>query len=67
VLECRHGSAPVKIKDANPDVPYLNNAAFDIGKKDVYIDKENNLAIVLLQKEGDSYIIQITTPDQVDK
>jgi M6 family metalloprotease-like protein len=67
VLECRHGSAPVKIKDANPDVPYLNDAAFDIGKKDTYVDVKNNLAIVLLQKEGQSYIIQITTPDRVNK
>jgi len=65
VLECRNGQAPVKIMDANPSVPYLNDAAFDIGKNDRYIDTENNIAIVLLQKDGSSYIIQITTPDQV--
>jgi hypothetical protein len=52
--------------DANPSVPYLNDAAFDIGGKDTYIDTKNNLAIVLLQKDGSSYIIQITTPDQVN-
>jgi M6 family metalloprotease-like protein len=67
VLECRHGSAPIKIKDANPNVPYLNDAAFDIGKNDTYVDTENNIAIVLLQKEGQSYIVQVTTPDQVNK
>jgi M6 family metalloprotease-like protein len=65
VLECRHGEAPVKIMDANPSVPYLNDAAFDIGKNDTYIDTKNNIAIVLLQKDGSSYMIQITTPDQV--
>jgi M6 family metalloprotease-like protein len=63
--ECRHGEAPVKIMDANPSVPYLNDAAFDIGKNDTYMDTGNNIAIVLLQKDGSSYIIQITTPDQV--
>jgi len=66
IPECRHGNAPVKIMDANPSVPYLNDAAFDIGGKDTYIDTKNNLAIVLLQKDGSSYIIQITTPDQVN-
>jgi len=66
VLECRHGEAPVKIMDANPDVPYFNDAAYDIGKNTVYIDPENNLAIVLLSKDGLSYEIKITTPDQVE-
>ncbi len=67
IEECRHGQAPVKIVDANPSVPYLNDAAFDIGAQETYIDTENNLAIVLLKKEGQSYQIQITTPEQVEK
>ena len=66
VDECRHGNAPVKIMDANPNVPYLNDAAFDIGKKAVFIDTANGLAIVLLKKDGLSYEIQVTTPDQVN-
>jgi len=65
VLECRQGQAPVKIIDANPDVPYLNAAAYDIGKKDTFIDPAHNLAIVLLEKVDSSYVIQVTTPDQV--
>lgn len=65
VLECRNGTAPVKIMDANPSVPYLNDAAFDIGKNDRFVDAVNNIAIVLLEKIGSSYVIQITTPDQV--
>ncbi len=32
VDECRNGKAPVKIMDANPGVPYLNDTAFNIGK-----------------------------------
>jgi M6 family metalloprotease-like protein len=66
VMECRHGSAPVKIMDANPKVSDLNDAAFDIGKNGTFIDKANNLAITLLQKEGQSYLVQITTPDQLN-
>jgi len=66
IPECRRGLAPVRIMDANPSVPYFNDAAFDIGKNDTYIDAENNLAIMLLEKQGSSYLIQITTEDQVD-
>ena len=66
VDECRHGNAPVKIMDANPNVLYLNDAAFDIGKKAVFMDTANGLAIVLLKKDGLSYEIQVTTPDQVN-
>ena len=52
---------------ANPNVPYLNDAAFDIGKKRMYVDKQNNIAIVLLQKDGQSYNIRITTPNKINK
>ena len=65
ILECRGGQAPVKIMDANSSVPYLKDAAFDIGKNDRFIDTANNIAIVLLEKNGSSYVIQVTTPDQV--
>jgi hypothetical protein len=65
VDECRHGNAPVKMMDANPEVPYLNDAAYDIGKKPFFVDTKNNVAIVLLAKDGLSYEIMITTPDQV--
>ncbi len=64
VYECRHGQAPVKIMDANPDVPYMNDATYDIGKKDQYVDTKNNLAIILEKKDGLSYQIQVTTADR---
>lgn len=64
VSECRHGKAPVRIMDANPSVPYFNDAAYDMGKNELFIDKQNNLAIVLLKKVGQSYDIRITTADE---
>lgn len=62
--ECQDGKAPVKIIDANPSVPYFNDAAFDIGAQETYIDTDNDLAIVLLRKDDLSYEILITTADQ---
>jgi len=64
--ECRHGQAPVQLMDANPNVPYLQGAAFNIGKKEIFVDTLNNLAIILRLKVGFSYEIEITTADKVD-
>jgi M6 family metalloprotease-like protein len=64
VYECRQGQAPVRIMDANPAVPYMNDAAYDIGKKTKYVDTKNNLAIILERKDGLSYLIRVTTPDK---
>lgn len=63
--ECLNGQAPVKIIDANPTVPYFNDAAFDIGAQETYLDLDHNLVITLLSKDGLAYEILITTPDQV--
>ncbi len=65
VNECRHGKTPVKVMDANPEVAYLNDAAYEIGKNQVFIDLENGLAVVLLKKDGLVYEVMVTTPDQV--
>ena len=62
VGECRHGAAPVKAVDANPQVPYLMGAAFDLGGVRVFVDAERSLAIVLLEKVDQSYDILVTTP-----
>jgi M6 family metalloprotease-like protein len=61
VGECRHGAAPVKAVDANPQVPYLMDAAFDLGKARVFVDAARNLGIVLLAKADQSYDILVTT------
>ncbi len=64
--ECRHGQGPVQLMDANPSVPYLQGAAFVIGKKEIFKDTQNNLAIILQRKVGLSYEIKITTADKAD-
>ena len=64
--ECRHGQGPVQLMDANPNIPYLQGAAFNIGKKEIFVDIQNNLAIILLRKVDLSYEIEITTADKVD-
>jgi M6 family metalloprotease-like protein len=64
--ECRHGQGPVQLMDANPSVPYLQGAVFNIGKKEIFVDTQNNLAIILLRKVGLSYEIKITTADKAD-
>ena len=33
IPECRHGRSPVKIMNADPKIPHLEGAAFDIGEK----------------------------------
>lgn len=66
VDEGRHGKAPVRIMDANPQVPIMNDAAYDIGKNSVFIDRTNGVAVVLMKKDGLVYEIKITTPDKVN-
>ena len=61
VLECRNGEAPVRIMDANPKVPFMNDATYDIGKVDRFVDAERNIAIILEGKDGASYRIRVTT------
>ena len=59
IAECHHGEAPVKLIDANPAIPYLEGAAFDVEEKDEYVDQANNLRIKLLEKSGSEYRILI--------
>jgi len=60
IAECRHGEAPVKLVDADPSIPNLEGAAFDVGKKDSFVDIENGLTIQLMGKIGNSYKISIS-------
>ena len=59
VAECRHGLAPVKLINANPSVPNLEAAAFDIDGKNFYQDNKNGIRIDILEKIGDSYKIRV--------
>jgi hypothetical protein len=58
--ECRHGKAPVKLINADPSVPYLEGAAFDIVKKDNFHDEKNRIRIKLKEKMGSSYKILVS-------
>jgi M6 family metalloprotease-like protein len=60
VAECRHGESPVKLVNANPSVPHLEGAAFDIGKNTSYVDSRHNVKIELIDKIGNSYKIQVS-------
>jgi M6 family metalloprotease-like protein len=61
VGECRHGAAPVKAADANPQTPYLLGAAFSLEGARVFVDPTWNVAVVLLTQDGSSYDVLITT------
>ena len=71
VAECRQGRSPVKLINADPSIPQLEGAAFDIGKKDSYVDQSNNLKMQLLEKAGSAYkdphkpeIIELDLPEK---
>ena len=51
--------APAKLMNANPDVPDLNGAAFDIGGNESFADPKNGFRIKLLSKVDRSYEIEI--------
>jgi immune inhibitor A len=59
VAECRHGRSPVKLMDANPSVPHLEGAAFDIGKNTSYVDPKHNVKIEITNRIGSSYNILV--------
>jgi hypothetical protein len=60
IAECRYGKAPVKLMDADPSVPHLERAAFDIGKKDFFQDNKNRIKIQLQEKIETTYKILIS-------
>ena len=60
VGECRHGSSAVKLIDANPTIPHLEGAAFDVGKES-FVDEKNGISIQLAGKTGNSYRILVSS------
>lgn len=60
IAECRHGKSPVKLINAEPAISHLESAAFDIGKKESFIDERNRLKIQVMEKKGNSYKISIS-------
>lgn len=59
IAECRHGKAPAKLMNADTSVPHLDGAAFDIGRKEAFVDKRNKVKIQLQEKIKRSYRILI--------
>lgn len=57
--ECRYSRSPVRLIDADPSIPYLNGAAFDLPGKNEFTDKKNKIKIKIIEKIGDSYKISI--------
>ena len=60
IEECRYGNAPVRLMNAEPAVPYLQGAAFDLPGKEVFTDKENGIEIRIIEKIGNSYRIRVS-------
>jgi hypothetical protein len=60
IAECRRGKAPVKLVNADPSVPHLKGAAFDVGKKDGFQDEHNKIKIRIKEKIGSAYKILIS-------
>lgn len=60
IAECRQGKAPVKLVNADPSVPHLEGAAFDIGKKDSFQDEKHKIKIQIQEKIKGSYKILIS-------
>lgn len=57
--ESRHGQSQVRIVNANPTVPYLEGAAFDIDRNASYVDDQNGVQVKLLKKNGNSYDVLV--------
>lgn len=60
VAECRHGKAPVKLVAADPSVPHLEGAAFEMGRRDSFEDQQNKFRIQLKEKVQGAYKIVIS-------
>jgi hypothetical protein len=62
IAECRHGQAPVKLVNANPSIPHLEGAAFDLGKRGSFQDQRNRVRVQLKEKAGQSYRLLFNGP-----
>ena len=60
VEECRYGKSPVRLMNADPAVPYLQGAAFDLPGKGVFTDGKNGIQIRIIEKIGNSYRIRVS-------
>ncbi|MEW6352503.1 MAG: hypothetical protein AB1646_25940 [Thermodesulfobacteriota bacterium] len=59
VPECRRGRAPVKLWNANPSVPNLEGAAYDVGSQEVILGVKFGPRVQIKEKVGNSYRIVV--------
>lgn len=59
IAESRHGQSQVRLVNADPTVPRLESAAFDINKNAHFVDDKNGVQIKLLKKDGKSYDVLV--------
>ena len=59
IAECRRGQAPVKLVNADPTLPRLEGAAFDVPQKTTFVDEKNRLRVTLLEKGASGYRIRV--------
>lgn len=57
--ESRHGLSQVRLVNANPTVPHLEGAAFDIEGNANFVDDRNGVQVKLLNKYGNSYEVLV--------
>jgi hypothetical protein len=57
--ECMGGESPVRMVNANPKVPLLEGAAFDIGGNESFSDKELGVRVRLLEMRGYSCLVSV--------
>ena len=59
----QEGSGIVRIMDADPNSPNLSRATFrlDQGNRNLFVDKENNVAVIPLWVQGENQGVLVTT------
>jgi M6 family metalloprotease-like protein len=59
---------PVTLIDATPSTRTLNDSTFDLGRNrsSEYLDIQNNFAMFLLRKQNLSYVVVLTSANQLD-
>jgi hypothetical protein len=60
------GTGTVKVMDADPTSPGFKHATYrpDRRNRKVFIDKENNVAILTLRMEAKNIAVLVTTPEK---
>ncbi|MGD9073731.1 MAG: hypothetical protein PVJ69_00845 [Desulfobacteraceae bacterium] len=60
------GSGPVRIMDADQESPHFSHATFrpDRRNRNIFIDKEGNVAIIPLWSESGNQGVLVTTPEK---